>query len=132
MDRLFLDANVLYSAAHSPGSVVTQLWLLASEKSVVLVTSTYAVAETVRNLKTAAQIVRLEKLLRQVEVRSQPPSTMMPAGLPELPEKDRPILFAAIVVQATHLVTGDVTHFGSLYGRTVQGVLIVTPSEYLK
>jgi hypothetical protein len=34
--------------------------------------------------------------------------------------------------QATHLLTGDVRHFGPYFGKTVQGVLVVTAAEYLK
>ncbi len=59
----------------------------------------------------------------------------LPSGIP-LPEKDAPIRLAALEAQATHLVTGDVRHFGSSFGhylgKTVQGVLVVTPAEYLK
>jgi len=53
-------------------------------------------------------------------------------SVPGFPEKDAPILLAAMEAQATHLVTGDVRHFGPYFGRTVQGVLVVTPAEYLK
>lgn len=49
-----------------------------------------------------------------------------------LPEKDRPILLAAIEAKATHLLTGDLKHFSSYYGKTIEGVLILPPSDYLK
>jgi hypothetical protein len=55
----------------------------------------------------------------------------LPSGI-TLPEKDAPILLTAIEAQATHLVTGDVRHFGSYFGKTVHGVLVVTLAEYLK
>jgi hypothetical protein len=51
--------------------------------------------------------------------------------LPEtvrLPEKDRPVLLAAVAGGATHLITGDVTHFGPLLGQKVEGVLIQRPA----
>jgi hypothetical protein len=35
-------------------------------------------------------------------------------------------------LKATHLLTGDIKHFGSLFGVTVEGVLILPPAEYLK
>ena len=44
-----------------------------------------------------------------------------------LPPKDAPILAAAIASKADHILTGDLKHFGHLYGRTFQGVLIVSP-----
>lgn len=132
LDRLFLDANVLFSASYRINSPLRQLWLLAGKDVVTLVTSTYAVAEVQRNIQAEGQLERLEKLLSQVEVRALPPSTMMPAELPELPEKDRPILLAAIAAKATHLITSDFTHFGPLYGKTVEGVLILPPTSYLQ
>ena len=39
----------------------------------------------------------------------------------------RAVLGAAIAIRADRLVTGDRAHFGPLYGKTVEGVLIVSP-----
>jgi hypothetical protein len=44
-----------------------------------------------------------------------------------LPPKDRPVLAAAIRLGCDALVTGDRTHFGPLYGRTIHGVRIHSP-----
>ena len=49
-----------------------------------------------------------------------------------LPEKDVPIILAAIEARATHLLTGDVRHFGPYFGKKAEGVLISLPGEYLK
>lgn len=49
-----------------------------------------------------------------------------------LPEKDMPILLAAVGARATHLITGDLTHFGPYYGRRLMGVLILSPAAYLQ
>ena len=46
-----------------------------------------------------------------------------------LDEKDRPVLAAAIKAGCGLLITGDTTHFGALFGKTVQGVLILTPRQ---
>ena len=53
------------------------------------------------------------------------------AGI-ELPEKDRPILLAAIACQATHLLTADKQHFGAHFGKTIEGVLVLPPDQFLK
>jgi uncharacterized protein len=56
-------------------------------------------------------------------------------GLPRrlrLPEKDIPIIFAAIEAHATHLLTGDVRHFGAYFGKKIEGVMIILPGEYLR
>jgi len=45
----------------------------------------------------------------------------------ELPLKDVPILGGAIAGHATHLLTGDERDFGKYWGKTIQGVKIVSP-----
>jgi hypothetical protein len=45
----------------------------------------------------------------------------------ELPLKDMPILGGAIAGGATHLLTGDERDFGRLWGKTIQGVKVVSP-----
>ena len=44
-----------------------------------------------------------------------------------LPPKDAPVLAAAIASRADRLLTGDLKHFGHLYGKTIEGVLVVSP-----
>ena len=48
-----------------------------------------------------------------------------------MPDKDAPILAAAITVRADMLATGDRRHFRALYGTAVQGVLILPPADAL-
>lgn len=128
MDRLFLDANVLFSAVYRGDAGVRRLWQLPN---VQLVTSAYAAEEARRSL-ASNQVAALQELLDYVQVLAvaEPDRTIPEA--PDLPDKDRPILLAAIESCATHLVTGDVSHFGSHYGKTIEGVLVVTPADYLR
>ena len=131
--RVFLDAKVLFSAAHSPSSSLTALWRLSGVK---LVTSAYAVHEATRNLPVG-QGPRLSVLLETVEIHS--PALTLPAlagtaalrEIDSLPEKDRPILAAAIGVRVDVLLTGDKQHFGPLFGTRIQGVEVLTPSAFL-
>jgi hypothetical protein len=44
-----------------------------------------------------------------------------------LPEKDWPVLAAAIRLRCDALVTGDRTHFGAGYGRSFGGVTVDSP-----
>lgn len=128
--RVFLDANVLFSAAWREDAGLLRLWRRADAR---LITSSYAVDEAYRNLETAAQRERLFRLTASMELVPGAASGDLP-DLPRgvsLPEKDRPILVAAVRARATHLLTGDARHFGRLYGRTVGGVLILRPSEFL-
>lgn len=127
MDVLFLDANVLFSAAYRAGSPLRQFWDLAETE---LVTSGYALEEARRNLPALDQRRGLEALAAGVRVTHETGTWAVPQDV-VLPEKDRPILSAAIVSGATHLITGDRTHFGAWYGKHVGGVLILQPAAYL-
>jgi len=148
LDRVFIDANVLFSATYRSDSGLKKICVLAREGGAQLVTSAYAVEEARRNLKGAAMLVALEKLLRRVEViapdssgTAMPPTAEVNSGKTApsslaavtagLPAKDIPILLAAISARATHLITGDQAHFGFMYGKTIEGVLVETPGNYL-
>jgi predicted nucleic acid-binding protein len=129
VDRLFLDANVLFSAAYRDGAGVARLWHL---RDVALVTSEYAIEEAQRNLPDADQRERLETLLKTVE--RLPTTSLDPSarrGI-ALREKDWPILAGAVAGSATHLVTGDVRDFGRYFGQVLFGILVLTPADYLR
>ncbi len=125
MDRVFLDANVLFAAAWRPEGALLRLWDLDDAE---LLSSSYAVDEARRNMETPKQRGRLSRLLRQVR-RVEPAHFMLPRGI-RLPEKDLPILLAAIDGGATHLLTGDWEHFGLYFRQEIGGVLILPPAEY--
>lgn len=73
----------------------------------------------------------LENLLDDVELTpAAAPESVRPPHI-ELPDKDRPILSAAVNAGATHLLTGDFRHFGPYYGEEIGGVLILPPADYL-
>ena len=129
MDRVFLDANVLFSAAYRPDSGLRHLWALTK---VELVTSVYALEEARANLESDQQRDRLGELMRQVSIIMEAADDrVIPPSL-RLAEKDRPILAAAIGAGASHLLTGDAADFGLHFGRTVQGVRILRPAEYFR
>jgi uncharacterized protein len=126
-DRVFLDANVLFSAAWLDDSGLMKLWHRADT---TLVASRLAVAEARRNLDTDSQCARLDALAVPLILVDPPPDAMLPPGV-NVAAKDVPILLAAIEAGATHLLTGDRKHFGHLYGKTVAGVRILAPATYL-
>jgi uncharacterized protein len=129
-DLIFLDANVLFSAVYyRPDAGLRRLWRLPGAR---LITSVYAAEEARRNLNNLVQRSELEELLGPVEVVATTASMDHPLfSALELPEKDRPVMLAAIGVGATHLLTGDFRHFGPFYGKRIEGVLILPPGEYL-
>jgi predicted nucleic acid-binding protein len=126
MDRLFLDANILFSAAYNLDGVVLRLWKLPR---VALCTSHYAVEEARINLAQPNQLKRLTELTQSLSFFD-----VIQGELPReisLPEKDVPIMLSAVEAQATHLLTGDLRHFGRYFGKRIGGVLILPPAAYL-
>jgi hypothetical protein len=129
MDLIFLDANVLFSAAYRSDAGLRRLWILPGVRRI---TSAYAAEEARRNLSRRKQREDLKELLRSVEVIATAASTDHPLfSTIELADKGQPILIAAIGAGATHLLTGDFQHFGRYYGETIEGVLILSPGDYL-
>lgn len=126
MDVLFLDANVLFSAAYKHDANFLKLWRL---KNARLASSSYAAGEAERNLRRPGQRDRLLRLLRTVELIPDLGPRPLPKGI-RLPEKDVPILLSAISARATHLLTGDTAHFGPYYGKVIEGVTILSPAGY--
>ncbi len=126
--RIFLDANILFSAAKSDGAVRLLLKLLRKAGHELCVDG-YVTEEARRNLaaKAPQSLTALEELLSRMNREgAQHADAALEATLP-LPEKDRPVLAAAIRHGCAALVTGDRSHFGSLYGRTLHGVAIHSP-----
>lgn len=121
--RIFLDANVLFSAAKADGAMRAFLRMLEAAGH-ELCADTYVVEEARRNLSAKAPhaVGELTLLLSHLSVAAaQPGNFALETSLP-LPPKDRPVLAAAIRLKCHALVTGDRTHFGALYGKAIQGV----------
>ena len=128
VDLIFLDANILFSVAYgSPG--LNRLWTLAHQKRCQLFASHFVVEEAKRNLSPPEQKKRLEDPLSVVQIVPETDPTL-PCPI-ELPEKDRPVLLAAVSNRADYLMTGDSTHFSKYFGQTVSGVKICRPRDYL-
>lgn len=129
MDRLFLDANVLFSAAYREDAGVAVLW---SFEHVTLYASPYVIDEAKRNLGERAQTKRLERLVRSLQLVQSVTAPEAILQAVELPDKDWPILSGAIAAEATHLITGDRKHFGHYFGKRVHGILVLPPSDYIR
>lgn len=132
MDRLFLDANVLFTAAHNPGGKAAFQFDQLRVKRWKLVSSRFAIEEARRNIaaKFPECLERLARLLDVVTEVAQPAPRETPI---DLPEKDQPIFLAAQAAGVTHLLTGDLRHFGPYMNQPelTRGVVIQTVADYL-
>ena len=132
MYRLFLDANALFTAAHNPEGKAAFLFDAPGHGSWVLLASAYAIEEARRNI--AAKFphceARLNTPLGRLVLVAQPRPT--PISI-RLPEKDQPIFLAARAAKATHLLTGDLKHFGPAMNKPhlSDGTVIQTVAEFL-
>jgi predicted nucleic acid-binding protein len=128
LDRIFLDANVLFSAAYAEHSALARLWSL---DDVQLISSALAIEEARRNLAIdrPGALTRLESLTARIVITDAPAGLRLPEGV-RLDAKDQPILLAAIHSGATYLLTGDARHFGHLYGNRIGGVRVLRPALY--
>lgn len=125
--KLFLDANILFSAAYREEAGLLKLWRL---KNTVLCSSQYAVHEARRNLSEATQKNRLDLLLESVSIsKTEHLANQLDV---DLKQKDIPILLGAIKAKADYLITGDFRDFGKYFGKTIHNVMILPPAEYLK
>lgn len=101
--RVFLDANILFSASYRENHDFLELW---REQAVVCLTSFYAADEARRNCVSVAHAARLTDLLESTHFVSDATSFPLPARF-ALPAKDQPILQAALQAGADYLITGD-------------------------
>lgn len=130
--KIFLDANVLFSASLSAAGAAQALLVTAQQVGAQSITSELAFAEARRNLESkAAQSLENLNLLAQVIPRASEPgaAALDDARTAGVADKDVPILAAALAAGADWFVTGDMRHFGHLYGRRVEGVLVLPLRE---
>ncbi|MCS5692887.1 PIN domain-containing protein [Cyanobium sp. FGCU-6] len=129
--RLFLDANVIFTAAHNPNGKAAFLISLAADAGLQFITSDYALEEARRNLSRKAPdaLHSLDAMVDAFRVVPDYPALPCPDALPE---KDRPI-FRAARASADVLLTGDLRDFGPLMNAPdrTDGLLIQTVAEFL-
>ena len=99
----------------------------------ILLTSEYVVAEVRRNMavKCPSALPVLDGLLSGISVDPAGSPALYPEGLAE---KDRQVFQAALASRATHLLTGDLKHFGFCMNRPdiTFGIVVQTVAEFLE
>ncbi len=127
--RIFLDANILFSAARADGAI-RKLLALTEAAGHELWADVYAFEEARRNLaaKTPSGLAVLNAMASRIKIGGMSADHSLLPDTVNLPEKDRPVLIAAIHHHCEILVTGDRTHFSALHGKTIQDVLILSPA----
>jgi predicted nucleic acid-binding protein len=130
-DRVFVDANVLFSASYRPDHELLFFWASSGTE---MITSHYAADEARRNIGNPAHLERLKQLLIRTEVVDADEQR----GHRDiaLPGKDMPILWGALSARSRFLVTGDRRHFGAYFDLLFElpyGILtIIEPAALLR
>ena len=133
--KLFLDANVIFTAAYSAQGLSRGLFRLAAAGKCALCTSAFAHEEAVRNIQKKApdKLAELTTLMQQVDILPEPhPQWVNRAARLPLSSKDAPVLAAAFQGKVDIFVTGDRRDFGHLFGQVLEGVKILTPADALE
>lgn len=130
--RLFLDANILFTAAHNPKGKAALVLELGQAGLWQLVTSAYALEEARRNLalKFPGGLEQLDAWAQGLRLSPDAADADCPEGLPD---KDCPIYRAAHACRADVLLTGDLRDFGFLMNdrHKAGGLLIQTVADFL-
>lgn len=132
MKRVFLDANVIFTAAHNPRGKAAFVIELGAAENFSLFSSDAAREEAERNLavKYPDSLPVLTALLERITLVPADLSTPFPEGLPI---KDAVIFQAAMTCRATHFLTGDLHHFGPLMNRpdVTFSIIVQTVADFL-
>jgi predicted nucleic acid-binding protein len=126
--RAFLDANILFSLSYKEGSRLEDLF---KKPDVEYFASDYVIAAAERNLPEPQQKARLKEFVTRLSMTDAWQKISLPEDI-YLPEKDRPVLQAAISCKANYLITGDFKDFGQYFGKKICDITIVPPREFLK
>lgn len=131
---VFVDANILFSAAYREDSPAAELFALAEEDDCDLYATRFAIDEATRNIarKRPERIAEVERLAKCLNVGLEPRPETVRLASEHVDDKDAPILAGAIESLAESLVTGDRRHFGHLFGTKVHGVRILSLAETLE
>ena len=124
MSSVFLDANILLSAAKSRGVIHNYLLQWAGVAS--FVTSERVYGEVERNiLKKYPQ--HFEELARVMGNVSRVADANNIEDFLMIHQKDRHVIAAAVKAKADYLLTGDVKDFGKFFGKKLSGVMVMSP-----
>jgi len=133
--KIFLDANIIFTAAYSAQGLSRGLFRLAGAGKCTLCTSAFAHEEAVKNIQKKApdKLADLATLMKQVKILPAPhPQWVVRAERLPLAEKDAPVLAAAFQGKVDIFVTGDRRDFGHLFGQALEGVKILNPADALE
>ena len=123
--KIFLDANILFSASRKD-SILRKFIQFLIEAGYTLCTNDYARTEAERNILAKKFVTEAE--FTQF-INSIPSSNILKAGhIPDLAEKDQPVMRGALGLECDYLLTSDRKDFGIFLEHGYQTLKVGTPS----
>jgi len=131
--RLFLDSSVLLAAAGSSTGASRLLFDNASRHGWKLLTAEYCLREAEFNLPKLGKRAELSwaQIIRPA-LNTVTAQLTLDRPLIYRATKDRPVVISALSQKADYLLTLDRDDFHDLLGRSVYGLPIRTPGEFLR
>jgi uncharacterized protein len=128
--NIFLDANILFSAAWHRGAVHALLRMLLRDRHTLIV-DRVVIEEARRNLEVhrPGSINVLEALCKKLIVMDSYTRHTKEITDLALPQGDAHVVACAINAECDILMTGDKRHFGSHYRKRIHGVLVLPPAD---
>ena len=127
--KIFLDANVLFSAALPAPGAARALLVAARAAQAQCVCSDHAMTEARRNVQAKAPHALITfELIEALTLRVPEPAAAFVEAARDagIVAKDAPVFGAALQCRADAFVTGDARHFGHLFGKRCGGVLVLS------
>jgi predicted nucleic acid-binding protein len=131
--RLFLDSSVLLAAAGSSKGASRLLFDHATSRGWQLLTADYCLREAEFNLPKLGKRAELSwaQIIRPA-LNTVTAQLTLDRPLIYRATKDRPVVISALSQKADYLLTLDRDDFHDLLGRSVYGLPIRTPGEFLR
>lgn len=129
--RVFLDTSVLIAAAGSARGASRFVIMEASAHGWELVSCDYCVEETRRNLPKLPRAGTAWDRVVAPQIRFIKTRLSLDQPLVFPKAKDRPVLITALAARAEWLLTLDEEDFHARLGRSVYGLRLASPGEFL-
>jgi predicted nucleic acid-binding protein len=131
--RLFLDSSVLLAAAGSSKGASRLLFNHATSRGWQLLTADYCLREAEFNLPKLGKRAELSwaQIIRPA-LNTVTAQLTLDRPLIYRATKDRPVVISALSQKADYLLTLDRDDFHDLLGRSLYGLPIRTPGEFLR
>lgn len=137
MHRLFLDANIFFTATYSSQGASRALFDLAQQKKILLTTNTYALAEAKKNIEYKIGNQSLPLFFHLISLLIRVSTTEIKINDRKkyktfIEEKDIPILLGALQTKTDYLITLDRGFKNTALMKKIFPLRILLPGEYLQ